>query len=158
MKFLTTDISSQASVGRYRIDSDRGLCIEEYRGKVGLEELRSIVRAMVSDPCWSPDHHGLVDLCDAQLEMSSNDVLRLALTLRQQGNRSRGWQVFAVGSSVSYGIVRMLGYWSRNTDRFRIFQSREEAEHWLERHREKGPQGFVEPSTAPVVAPLRSVG
>ena len=92
MKFLTTDISSHASAGCYRIDVERGLCIEEYRGKVGLEELRSMVTAMASDPCWSPEHHGLVDLSDAQLEMSSNDVLRLALTLRQQGNRSRGWR------------------------------------------------------------------
>jgi hypothetical protein len=157
MKFLTTDISSQASSGCYRIDMERRLCIEEYRGKVGLEDLRSIVTTMSSDPCWSPEHHGLVDLSDAQLEMSSNDVLRLALTLRQQGHRSRGWRVFAVGSSVAYGIVRMLGYWSRNTDRFRIFQSREEAERWLERHRDAGPQGFVEPSAAPVAAPLRSV-
>lgn len=158
MRFLTTDISSKASGGRYRIDTERGLRVEEYEGKVGLEDLRSMVLAMASDPCWSPDHHGLVDFCGADLEMSSNDVLRLALTLRQESNRSRGWQVFVVGSPLAYGIVRMLGYWSRNTDRFRIFQNREEAERWLERHMDRGPQSFVEPAAVKNVSPLRGVG
>lgn len=158
MKFSTTDISSEASGGRYRIDTERGLRVEEYQGKVGLEDLRTMVTTMSSDPCWSPDLHGLVDFCNAELEMSSNDVLRLALTLRQEVNRSRGWLVFAVNSSVAYGIVRMLGYWSRNTDRFRIFQSRQDAERWLERHREQVPQGFVEPAAVRTASPMRGVG
>ena len=46
-------------------------------------------------------------------------------------------------SSVAYGVVRMLGYWSRNTDRFRIFHSRREAEAWLERHIDQAPPGLV---------------
>ena len=58
MKFLTTDYSSPASVGHYRIDTERGMRVEEYRGKVGLANLRSVVSAMVSDPCWDPEHHG----------------------------------------------------------------------------------------------------
>ena len=148
MKFLTTDNTSTDSVGRYRIDADRRMRIEEYQGKVGLCDLRSIVSAMASDPCWSPDHHGLVDFTDAELELSANDVLRLALTLRQEENRSRGWLVFAVRSSVAYGVVRMLGYWSRNTDRFRIFQSRQEAETWLERNLNVSPPGFRESAVA----------
>lgn len=90
--------------------------------------------------------------------MSSNDVLRLALMLRQEANRSQGWLVFAVNSSVTYGIVRMLGYWSRNTDRFRIFQNREEAERWLERHRSEAPQRFAESAPMQAASPLRSVG
>ena len=156
MKFLSTDNSSTVSVGRYRIDTERRMRIEEYRGKVGLGDLRSIVSAMTSDPCWSPDHHGLVDFSDAELELSANDVLRLALTLRQEENRSRGWLVFAVRSSVAYGVVRMLGYWSRNTDRFRIFQSRQEAESWLERHLDKSPPGFSELGKEPKEAALRN--
>jgi hypothetical protein len=157
MKFLTTDNSSTVSVSRYRIDTERKMRIEEYQGKVVLGDLRSIVSAMSSDPCWSPDHHGLVDFSEAELELSANDVLRLALTLRQEENRTRGWMVFAVRSSVAYGVVRMLGYWSRNTDRFRIFQSRQEAEAWLERHIDHAPPGFCEPSIAQRESALRNV-
>jgi hypothetical protein len=145
MKFLTTDYSSTVSVGRYRIDKDRKTRIEEYQGKVGLSDVRSIWSAMVTDPCWSPEHHGVVDFTEADLDLSANDVLRLALMLRQEENRSQGWLVFAVKSSVAYGVVRMLGYWSRNTDRFRIFQSRQEADKWLERHLDTSPPRFSAP-------------
>jgi hypothetical protein len=156
MKFLSTDYPSTVSVGRYQIDSERGIRVEEYRGKVILDDLKSIVSAMSSDPCWSPGHHGLVDFSQAELELSANDVLRLALMLRQEDHRSHGWLVFAVSNTVAYGVVRMLGYWSRNTDRFRIFQSRAEADAWLARHLDKAPPGFLEPGPVQANVPLRN--
>ncbi len=148
MKFSLTDYAFPAIAGSYWIDSDRGIRIEEYQGRVELGDLKAIVSAMAADPDWSPDHHGLVDFTRAELDLSANDVLRLALLLRQKQNRSHGWMVFAVSNSVAFGVVRMLGYWSRNTDRFRIFQSRDEAERWLERHRDRVPPAFCEPIVA----------
>ncbi len=139
--------------------------IEEYRGKTGLADLRSNIHSMASDPCWSPAFNGLIDLSGAELELSSNDVLRLALMMRQEDNRSTGWLAFVATDSATYGIVRMLGYWSRATDRLRIFQSRAEAEAWLERHGDHMPPGFAveksvpEPVEQPAVQPaaLRNV-
>lgn len=148
MKFSTSDYPYPASAGRYRIDIARKLRIEEYSGKVELADLKSIVSAMVSDPDWSPEYNGLVDFTAAELEMGSNEILRLALMLRQKQNRSHGWLVFVVGNSVTYGVVRMLGYWSRNTDRFRIFQSRREAEAWLDDNLYKAPPAFAETAFA----------
>jgi hypothetical protein len=143
MKFLITDNPSMEAVGQYRIDSDRRMRIEEYQGKTVLADLKSNISAMASDPCWSADFHGLIDFSDAQLELSANDVLRLALVLRHESNRSRGWLAFVAANSATYGVVRMLGYWSRNTDRMRIFASRAEAERWLERNIDQVPPGFV---------------
>lgn len=156
MKFSLTDYAYPSSVGSYRIDCRRGLRIEEYQGKVGLADLKDIVRAVVSDPDWSPDLNGLVDFTKAELELSANDVLRLALMLRQKQNRSRGWVVFVVSNSVAFGVIRMLGYWARSTDRFRIFSSREEAEKWVVRHCDKAPPAFREPqvtSREPALCP-----
>ena len=158
MQFSTSDYPSPVSSSGYRIDTHRGMRVEEYHGKVTLSDLRSMLAAMASDPCWSPDHHGLVDLAQAELELSANDVLRMALMLRQDAYRSHGWQVYVVASSVAYGVVRMLGYWSRNTDRFRIFQSRDEADRWLQRHGHESPLGFREPTVAEKeTAALRNV-
>lgn len=147
MSSPTPTIDSPAatmSAGRYRIDIERRLRIEEYFGTVELVDLKSIVTAMVSDPDWSPEYNGLVDFTGAELDLSANDVLRLALMLRQEQNRSHGWLVFVVGNSVAYGVVRMLGYWSRNTDRFRIFQNRKEADAWLEPRVFGAPLGIRE--------------
>jgi hypothetical protein len=144
MKFLTTDYSSLGTVGRYRIDSDRRMRIEEYQGRVGLADMKSIISAMASDPCWSPDYHSLVDFSDATLDLSANDVLRLALVLRHEENRSHGWLAFVAPNSTIYGVVRMLGYWSRNTERLQIFPSRREAEAWLIRNVDQVPPGFID--------------
>ncbi|MEO5913731.1 MAG: hypothetical protein ABIS50_05830 [Luteolibacter sp.] len=157
MKFLTTDYSSSATVGRYRIDAERRMRIEEYQGKTGLADLKAIISSMTSDPCWSPDFHGLIDFSDAELELTANDVLRLALVLRHEENRSRGWLAFVANNSTAYGIVRMLGYWSRNTDRLRIFQNRDEAEAWLERNIDQVPPGFIEENGSAAAAVLRNV-
>ena len=154
MKFLTTDYSSPGAVGSYRIDTGRRLRIEEYEGKTGLADIRSVVFSMSSDPCWSPDYHGLIDFSSAELELSANDVLRLALVMRQEENRSTGWLAFVATNSATYGVVRMLGYWSRNTDRLKIFQSRAEAEEWLELNRNQIPPAFIT-ATSRTAARLR---
>ncbi|MBC7980645.1 MAG: hypothetical protein H7Y36_08805 [Armatimonadetes bacterium] len=157
MKFLTSDYSSLGTVGHYRIDSDRRMRIEEYQGKVGLADMKSVISAMASDPCWSPDFHGLVDFSGANLDLSANDVLRLALILRHDGNRSHGWMAFVAPNSTIYGIVRMLGYWSRNTERLRIFPSRTEAESWLIRNVDQVPPGFINEDGLEAATGLRNV-
>ncbi|MES2922603.1 MAG: hypothetical protein V4819_13710 [Verrucomicrobiota bacterium] len=113
---------------------------------------------MASDPCWSADFHGLIDFSEADLELTANDVLRLALVLRHEANRSRGWLAYVATNSTTYGIIRMLGYWSRNTNRLRIFQSRDEAEAWLEINTNQVPPGFINEDGAQAEAVLRNAG
>lgn len=160
MRFLTTDYSSTATVGLYRIDADRRLRIEEYKGKTVLADLRSIITTMPTDPCWSPAYHGLIDFSDADLDLTANDVLRLALLLRHEEHRSTGWLAFVAPTTSTYGIVRMLGYWSRATDRLRIFQTRDEAEAWLERNVDRTPPCFAveQPAPRPAEQPAAATG
>jgi hypothetical protein len=162
MKLLNSEYPASLASTSYRIDPSRNTRIEEYHGKVHLEDLRSVVAALMEDPNWSPDQHALSDLTDAELDLSANDVLRMALTLRQEAKHSTGWKVFAVKDSTSYGVLRMLGYWSRNTERFRIFKSRKEADTWLENHQDKSPPAFHDTLLAPdiqeTVTEMREVG
>ncbi|BCU78701.1 hypothetical protein [Luteolibacter sp. LG18] len=107
-----------------------------------MDDLRATAEAAVCDPAWSPELHGLIDFSGAYLDLSSNDVLRLALLLRRDGYRSNGWLAFIVGNSAAFGLVRMLGHWTRATDRTRIFHNREEAERWLNGRAGHVPPGF----------------
>ena len=157
MQLLITDNPSQGSVGYYRIDTQRRLRIEEYQGKVGLPDLKAMIASMASDPCWSPEYHGLVDFSEAEVDLSANDVLRLALVLRTEVNRTHGWLVFVASNSTAYGTVRMLGYWSRNTERMRIFENRQEAERWLERNIDQVPPNFRDLDAVNEAATLRNV-
>ena len=133
MRYPKPTLSESLSV--YRIHPELGMRVEEYRGRVSLEDVKGLTRAMANDPRWSPDLNGLVDLTGATLDFSADDVLRLALMWREDAYRSRGWLAYGVSTSAVFGVVRMLGYWSRTTERSRIFTRREEAEEWL---REQG--------------------
>ncbi len=143
MKFLLTDNPANLALCQYRIDSERKLRIDDYCGLVGLDEVKSITTSAASDPCWTSDLNGLLDFSRAELSMSANDVLRWALSLRQAEYLTKGWLVFVVPNSMTYGLIRMLGQWSRNTGRFRIFFDRSKAEAWLERHGVHTPPGFA---------------
>lgn len=127
---------------RYRIDPARRLRVEEYQGWISLEQLRGNVAAMVEDPEWSADLHGLIDFSRASLDLTANDVIRLGLILRRDDYHSNGWLAFAVGDSATYGLVRMLSHWARTTDRTRIFLGRAEAERWVIRNADHVPPGF----------------
>ncbi len=96
----------------------------------------------VSDPAWSSDHHTLIDLSEAELDLSANDVLRLALLLRRDEFRSKGWQVFVVPPH-GYGTIRMLGYWMRANERSRIFSKKADAEEWLAKNAASPPPGAI---------------
>jgi hypothetical protein len=158
MRLLTSDYSSLGTGGRYQIDTDRKLWIEEYHGKTELDDVKSVMSSLMSDPAWSSGYHGVIDFTDAELDLSANDILRLALVLRHDPNRSRGWLAYVAPSSTSYGVVRMLGYWSRATERLKIFQTRAEAEDWLEVHQDQKPACFMEEEAGDAAGRYRNVG
>ena len=158
MKPLSTDNPSPSTLCTYRIEPVQRLRIEEYQGRIGLEDLRSVAEAVVADPFWSREHHGLIDFSAAHLDLSANDVLRLALLLRQEEYRTNGWLVFAVGDSSSFGTIRMLGHWARNTDRSRIFRTRQEAEAWLVLNADHIPPGFGSGFTDAYQPAVRNAG
>jgi hypothetical protein len=158
MRFLTSDYSSSETVGQYRIDTERRMRIEEYQGQTGLRDLKSVAASMASDPCWSPEFHGLIDFSGAKLDLTANDILRLALIQRLESHRSSGWLAYVATDSLTYGIIRMLGYWSRTTDRLRIFQSRAEAEEWLALNINQVPPAFVREKAIPAATGIRNAG
>ncbi|MGC4015271.1 MAG: hypothetical protein QM755_12255 [Luteolibacter sp.] len=123
-----------------------------------MDDLRATADAVAGDPGWSPDFHGLIDFSQARLDLTSNDVLRLALLMRRDGYRTNGWLAFAVGDSASFGMVRMLGHWARATDRSRIFLDREEAESWLSGHVGHVPPGFGSGLNGAFGIPIRNAG
>ncbi|MEI7928228.1 MAG: hypothetical protein WCH40_06730 [Verrucomicrobiales bacterium] len=91
MKLLSADRPEPSAWRTYRIDPAQRLRVEEYQGRIGLEDLRSVAEAVVEDPSWSRGHHALIDFSAAHLDLTANDVLRLSLLLRQEDYRTDGW-------------------------------------------------------------------
>ena len=144
MRFLTTFDSCLDVVGSYWIDTDRRLRIEKYHGKTELVDLKAVQSSMAADPDWRADFHGLIDFSEAELDLSANEILRLALVMRHGASRSNGWLAYVVSNSVTHGFVRMLAHWARATDRMKIFKTRAEAEVWLARNIYQVPPAFID--------------
>ncbi|GAA5125135.1 hypothetical protein JIN84_13660 [Luteolibacter yonseiensis] len=143
MRFLQTYDSCLDAVGSYWIDNDRRLRIEKYHGKTGLADLKAVQCSIAADPAWRADFHGLIDFSEADLDISANEILRLALVMRHGPSRSHGWLAYVVTHSATHGAVRMLCHWMRATDRMRIFKTRAEAEIWLARNIYQIPPAFI---------------
>lgn len=158
MKFFASGHTASRAAGSCTVDRHRGIRIEEYQGQVELSDVKSVVQEVSSDPSCSTDFHRLIDFGRATLDLSANDVLRLALVLRHELGRTQGWLVFVASNTTTYGVVRMLGYWSRVTGRMRIFPSREEAESWLDHHIHQMPAGFIHEDDFESPTLLRKVG
>lgn len=132
MKSLITLEPVPLPVCNYRIESGRNLHIEEYAGTVVLDDLKEMAAVAASDPAWSGQNNRLLDLSRAELDMSSNDILRFALLMRSETYRSDGWHAFAVGDASTFSQMRMFSHWARLGERSRIFGNRDEAERWLD--------------------------
>lgn len=132
LKFPPLECHVPQSAALYRIDAGRALVVAEFAGRVEFGDIRSIMRAMTDDPAWSGDYNILMDFSRASLDLSANDVLRLALAWKCELPQAAGWTAFVVGSSVAYGVVRMLGAWARLSERMCVFPPGDEAGEWLE--------------------------
>jgi len=140
MKSLLTDYPMAGPSCRYLTDEKRKLHIEEYAGRIVLDDLKDVAAMVASDPACSGTLHRLIDLSDARLDLTSDEVLRYALLMRKESHRAGGWSVFAVSDATSFSQVRMFSQWSRTSERSRFFSSREEAEAWLDRNVALSPQ------------------
>ncbi|MFT4175108.1 MAG: hypothetical protein QM627_00495 [Luteolibacter sp.] len=152
MKLAFRETHASEALCHYHIDVARRLRTETYQGRVGLEEMRSMAQCMVSDPLWSMEHHSLIDLRAADLELTANEILRLALLQRQDAHYSKGWRAYVATTSTTFGVVRMLTRWARTSERSLFFRTLAEAENWLNANAEGwGPEQEA-------VAPLRKIG
>ena len=134
MKSLLTDYPVAGPTCRYLTDEKRKLHIEKYAGRIVLDDLKDVAAMVASDPACSGTVHRLVDLSDARLDLTSDEVLRYALLMRKESHRAEGWNVFAVSDATSFSLVRMFSQWARTSERSRFFASREEAEAWINRN------------------------
>lgn len=142
MRFLKTFDSCHDVAGAYWIDNDRRLRIEKYHGKTRLADLKAVQARMAADPHWCGNYHGLIDFSEADLDITTNEILRLALLTRHGASRSSGWLAYVVTDSTTHGVVRMLSHWMRSNARMRMFRTRADAEVWLAWNMYQAPPVF----------------
>ena len=115
---------------RFEIDSERDLVHETWQGPVTLKDILSAFARRRAHPSWHPEIAGFIDLSDAELRLSTDDVHEIRARVERRG-RSGPWAFVAPGDS-TYGQIRQLQAVSEDLRPIGVFRSRPEACAWLE--------------------------
>lgn len=116
----------------FSIDEGKGVVVERFKGECHLSDLVSAIDTIYSSPEYRPEYNGIVDLREAMLRISYNDMINFVGFLHQHPRRSTGRWAFVVSSTLNFGLCRMyeiIGFdLQRDTA---IFKDRDEALRWL---------------------------
>jgi hypothetical protein len=115
------------------IDPARHFIYTTVTGEITLAEIYEDMVRLASEPNYSPDMPGIVDMRNATVRLTTDEIRQLAEELRKRPLVvARTRRALLVGSELAFGIYRMfatlaLGGW---TD-YRVFRDEQAARDWL---------------------------
>jgi hypothetical protein len=116
------------------IDQERYFIHTTITGEITLPEIREDMVRLAADPHYSPDMPGIVDMRNAKVNLSSNEIRQLTDSLKQSPRVvSNTRRALLVGSDLAFGIYRMFVAMAENgrTD-YRVFREEQAARDWLD--------------------------
>lgn len=118
-------------IGRYIIHPSHRYLEEIVSGTVTLPEMKNFLLEAMADPAWDPEFNVLVDLTEAQIDISFDEMSNLTGMLRNDARASRGYCALIVSNTLGYGMARMFEALSDDRVTVQIFQDRQAAESWI---------------------------
>jgi SpoIIAA-like len=117
----------------YSIDIGRNLVRQTLWGKVDAEDLHELTSAMWRDPQYRGKMNILVDVREAQVNISYDGMVQFARFLLSN-KQEMGKQAIVVRRQLEFGIARMFEQLTAHNVRredLKVFLDVEAAEHWL---------------------------
>ncbi len=122
----------------YEIDREMRLVRVVCIGEVGLELIEACMRSVDADPDYELDFDGIIDLRNCTLELDSQKVRHLAMTIRAYPGSPGARRAVVAASDAQFGLMRMLeGHTSLAPVIYRAFRSEEMAMDWLAERKRK---------------------
>lgn len=116
------------------IDRDRHFIHTTITGGITLPEIREDMVRLAADPHYSPDMPGIVDMRNAKVNLSSDEIRQLTDALKQSPRVvSHTRRALLVGSELAFGIYRIFAAMAAEgrTD-YRVFREEQAARDWLD--------------------------
>lgn len=117
----------------YRVDRERGLIFEQWRGTVTARDLEHYWKHMLADPEALAVRRTLVDLRDATLVFHGDDLMNLIATHVLPVLKGRTWHTaIVVANPVQFGVSRQYSAFADHFSDDAIFDNEWDALRWLE--------------------------
>lgn len=117
---------------RYIIYPEKGLILQYFSNKVGLEDLVAYLDSITADPFYNPKFDRLTLLVDADLSISVSGIKHYAARYSRVVNHSdMGRHVILVDQPSQTALAQIFKNEIVNRQNLQIFSTCESACHWL---------------------------
>jgi hypothetical protein len=117
----------------FTIDQDLKLVKVKFQQKITLQDLKSYLQQLRSDPRFNTNYSELVDLTDVnQSEINFKMASDLARSADPFSHNSR--RAFAAPNAAVFGTTRMYQMIRQDEENIRCFRTMEQAKTWLGIH------------------------
>lgn len=126
---MTGEVASPIS---YSIDRSLGVILEVWRGRVTAKDLQAYWQAYLADPEVMALRKTLVDLRDAEILFTGEELRSLVASVAIPMIGGRDWKsALLVAKPVQFGVSRQYHVYADSYSQDSIFYDREEALQWL---------------------------
>lgn len=117
----------------FHIDHSRNVVFQKFSGKVTVKDIRNAISNSIEKPDWPKNHDILSDFCEAQLDISYEEMEALA---RWHPKKDRIRKIaLVVSGDLGFGLCKMYKCVSQNQGTWvelGVFRDLAEAKEWLQ--------------------------
>lgn len=92
----------------YEVIQDRRIVVERFRGRVGMGEAKAMIDAVNDNPQTHPDMDTLVDLTEATVDLSFDEMIEFVDHLSETRGKSTRCVAFVVTKPLNLGMAKMF--------------------------------------------------
>jgi hypothetical protein len=100
------------------------------RGHVGSAQYEALAARFLNDPRVDPESSGLLDLREAEVDVTFGDLSQFVDRLRDVPRNTRGRVAVVAPDPVAYGTSRMFATLQNLVTHLRVFTDYDEARAW----------------------------
>jgi hypothetical protein len=116
------------------IDRDRHTIYSTFTGEMTLDEICADLARLATEPGYSSDMSGILDMRKATVKLTAEEFQQLAETIKkhpQVFGRTR--RALLVGSDLAFGMFSMFAaFTEEGRTEYRVFRDEKKARDWIE--------------------------
>ena len=116
------------------IDTEKQIVHTTITGKITIAGIRAEMTKLPTLPGFNPDMPGLIDLRQATVALTGDDIRQIADAIKAHPKTYSGARrALLVNSDLMFGLYRMFATFASDSEaEYRIFRDEKQAHDWLE--------------------------
>ena len=116
------------------IDQEKQVVYTTITGKITFAGIRAEMTKLPTTPGFNPDMPGLIDLRQATVSLTGDEIRQIADAIKANAKTYRGARrALLIKSDLMFGLYRMFAIFASDSEaEYRVFRDENQAHAWLE--------------------------